>query len=192
MSDEANSSVAGPTQAELIEAAVAAGVPDELLSAAEEADFPAEAAEIALAMGRIFNLGDEEAAQTYVAPGFVDHEAPEGSPGGPDGYLATAGYMRAAFSDATWQPEDFFATADRFAVRLRFSGVHTGEFLGIPATGRSINVQHLHLYRISGGQVTEHWGGRDDLALLTQLGVFTPGAAPATAGAYAPRGESRA
>ncbi len=180
MSDQVNNE-------RVVQTAAAAGVPGELISAAREADFPVEMAEIALAMGRIFTLGDEEAARAYVAPGFVDHEAPAGSPGGPGGYLATARYMRETFSEAAWQPEDFFATADKFAVRLRFSGVHSGDFLGIPATGRRVNVQHLHLYRVSGGQVTEHWGGRDDLALLTQLGVFTAGASPATAGAYAPQ-----
>jgi predicted ester cyclase len=186
MADDVTDQASGVDEASLIAAAVAAGVPDELVTAARDADFPAGVAEIALAMGQIFNAGNAEAARTYVAPGFVDHEAPAGSPGGPEGYLATAQYMRETFAEASWQPDDFFATADKFAVRLRFSGVHVGEFLGIPPTGKRIDVQHLHLYRISGGQVIEHWGGRDDLALLTQLGAFTPGSTPATAGAYAP------
>ncbi len=174
---------------DLIKAAKDAGVPDELVqAAAQSAGLSVEVAEIALAMGRIFNLGDEEAARSYVAQDFVDHEAPAGSPGGPEGYLATARYMRDTFSDAKWQPEDFFAVGDKFAVRLRFSGRHTGEFLGVPPTGREINIQHLHLYRIANGKAAEHWGGRDDLDLLTQLGAFVvQGTAPVTAGAYAPR-----
>lgn len=167
----------------LVERTVGAGgdaVPDDV----------SKAIEIALGLGRIFNEGDEDAARTYVAAGFVDHEAPPGSPGGPEGYLATARYMRATFSDATWHPEDFFAAGDRFAVRLQFSGRQTGEFLGIPPTGRPISIQHLHLYRVENGQVVEHWGGRDDLSMLIQLGVIpAQSAAPVTAGAYAPRPE---
>lgn len=184
----------------MVDAARAAGVDDELIERTTGAgttpadDAVAVAIEIALGLGRVFNEGDEEAARKYVAPDFVDHEAPPGSPGGPEGYLATARYMRSVFSDASWHPEDFFATGDRFAVRLTFSGRQTGEFLGVPATGKTISVQHLHLYRVENGQVAEHWGGRDDLALLIQLGVLAPPqATPVTAGAYAPRaGESPA
>jgi predicted ester cyclase len=174
----------------LTDAARAAGVTEELIERATAADADAVtvAIEIALGLGSVFNAGNEEAARKYVAPDFVDHEAPPGSPGGPEGYLATARYMRTTFSDATWHPEDFFATGDRFAVRLTFSGRQTGEFLGVPPTGKHVSVQHLHLYRVENGQVAEHWGGRDDLSLLIQLGVLeAPKSAPATAGAYAPR-----
>lgn len=179
----------------LADTARAAGVAEDLIDRATGgAQAPAAdvstAIEIALGLGRVFSEGDEDAARKYVAPGFTDHEAPSGSPGGPEGYLATARYMRSTFGDARWEPEDFFASGDRFAVRLTFSGRQTGEFLGIPPTGKPVSIQHLHLYRVENGQVVEHWGGRDDLSLLIQLGaIAAPADAPATAGAYAPRPE---
>jgi predicted ester cyclase len=178
----------------LEDAAREVGAADELIERASAASATSDdvslALEIALGLGKAFNEGDEEAARKYVAPNFVDHEAPPGSPGGPEGYLATARYMRGVFTDATWHPEDFFASGDRFAVRLTFSGKQTGEFLGVPPSGRPISVQHLHMYRIANGQVVEHWGGRDDLTLLVQIGAMTvPSANPVTAGAYAPRAE---
>ena len=170
---------AGAAQ-ELVERTLSAGPTDDI----------SVAVEVAIGVGKAFNEGDEEAARKYVAPSFVDHEAPPGSPGGPEGYLATARYMRSVFTDAKWQPEDFFASGDRFAVRVTFSGKQTAEFLGIPATGKPVSVQHLHMYRIENGQVVEHWGGRDDLSLLIQIGAMTvPSANPETAGAYAPRRE---
>lgn len=174
---------------DLVSVARSAGISEDLVQATAVADFPAEAAGIALGMSMVFNGGDPAAAREYVADEFVDHEAPPGSPGGPEGYAATAAYMRSVFSAAKWEAHDFFAAGDRFAVRLTFSGRHTGEFLGIPATGKTISVQHLHIYRIANGKAVEHWGGRDDLSLLIQLGVIPPSAAtaPVTAGAYAPR-----
>src|SRR5205823_2805346 len=116
---------------------------------------------VAIGIAKVFGELDEEAARTYIAPDFVDHEASPGVAGGPDGYLSTARYMRGAFTQARWQVDDFLVagdTFDKFACRVTFSGVHTGEFLGIEPTGRPVEVQHLHFYRVQNGQAKEHWG----------------------------------
>jgi predicted ester cyclase len=141
---------------------------------------------VAIGIAKVFGELDEEAARTYIAPDFVDHEASPGVAGGPAGYLSTARYMRGAFSEARWQVDDFLVadTFDKFACRVTFSGVHTGDFLGIAPTGREVKVQHLHFYRVENGQAKEHWGARDELTLLRQIGAFTPEyATPADAGA---------
>lgn len=44
------------------------------------------------------------------------------------------------------------------------TGVHTGEFLGIAATGRTLSWREVHLFEIRGGRVAEHWM---DAALLS-------------------------
>jgi predicted ester cyclase len=150
------------------------------------ADPPAvapEVFEVALAIAKIAGELDEEAAKKYIAPDFIDHEASEGVAGGPEGYLRTLRYMRTAFSEARWQPDDFMAVGDKFATRVTFSGKHTGDFMGIPASGREVKVQHLHFYRVAGGQAVEHWGARDELTLLRQIGAFqAEHANPADAG----------
>lgn len=139
---------------------------------------------VAIGVARVFGELDEEAARTYIAPDFIDHEASDGVAGGPEGYLSTARYMRSAFSEARWQVDDFISEGDKFACRVTFSGKHTGEFMGIQPTGREVSVQHLHFYRVADGQAQEHWGARDELTLLRQLGVFNPEhATPADAGA---------
>jgi predicted ester cyclase len=135
---------------------------------------PPAVIEVAIGIARVFGELDEEAAAKYIAADFIDHEASDGVAGGPAGYLRTARYMRSAFSDARWQADDFIAVGDKFAIRVTFSGRHTGEFLGIAPTGKEINVQHLHFYRIAGGQAVEHWGARDELTLLRQIGAFAP------------------
>ena len=143
-----------------------------------------ELREVALGVGAVFSSLDEEAARRFIHPDFVDHEASEGVGGGPAGYIATARYMNSAFSEASWMPAQIFSTEDKYAMVITFSGVHTGEFMGIPATGKKVEVRHLHFFRVQDGKAIEHWGARDELTLLKQIGVFTPEyATPADAGA---------
>ena len=129
---------------------------------------------VALGVAEIFTNMDIETARKYIHPDFVDHEASEGVGGGPEGYLATAKYMNQAFSDASWKPQKIVASADgqHYTMVIKFSGVHTGEFMGIPATGKPFEIHHLHLFRVEDGKAIEHWGGRDELGLLRQIGVL--------------------
>lgn len=148
------------------------------------ADVPEELRRVAMGVGYVFSSLDAEAAERFIHPEFVDHEASPGVGGGPRGYLTTARYMNAAFTDATWMPQIIFASGDKYAMALEFSGVHSGDFMGVPATGKRVKVRHLHFFRVADGMAIEHWGARDELTLLAQLGVFNPEApTPADAGA---------
>ncbi|MFF4156678.1 ester cyclase [Streptomyces sp. NPDC001678] len=127
---------------------------------------------IALEMGKVFNDGDEEVAHRLVAEDFVDYEAPEGSPRGPQAYVNTARWMRTVWEDARWEPVDAFAKGDKACIRLIFTGRQVTDFMGVPASGKEVRVQHLHVYRIADGKVVEHWAVRDDLELFRQLGAW--------------------
>jgi len=143
-----------------------------------------EIREVAMGVGKVFTTLDRNEAEKYIHPEFVDHEASEGVGGGPEGYLATARYMNNAFSNATWMPLMILAEKDKYAMAMEFSGIHSGDFLGIPATGKKVKIRHLHFFRIQDGKAIEHWGARDELTLLAQIGVFNPEVAnPADAGA---------
>jgi predicted ester cyclase len=52
-----------------------------------------------------------------------------------------------------------------------FTGTHKGEWMGIPATGRSVSVTIFDMFRVSGGKIVEHWGLLDSGAMMEQLGV---------------------
>lgn len=77
-----------------------------------------------------------------------------------------------AFPDMQIETQDMFASDDKVAVRLRFTGTHTGEFLGHQPTGRRIDYQSYELYRIAGGKIAEEWICSDMLTILTQIGAF--------------------
>ena len=97
-----------------------------------------------------FGAGRYDLAGQMVTPDYVDHEAPPGTPPGPDGANAVLRWLRGAFADLSYEIRDAFGDGDRVAVRLITKGTHTGEFLGTPPTGRRFEIEAIHLYRIAG------------------------------------------
>jgi predicted ester cyclase len=72
--------------------------------------------------------------------------------------------------------EDLIAEGDLVAVRGRMRGEHQGTFMGMPATGKQIEMALFLTYRIAGGKIVDHWMVSDNLAMLQQLGALpTPG-----------------
>lgn len=67
--------------------------------------------------------------------------------------------------------EDLVAEDDKVVVRFTLRGVHLGEFMGIPATDKTVAVPGIIIYRIAEGKIVEHWMQMDSTTLLQQLGV---------------------
>ena len=119
-----------------------------------------------------YGEGRYELAEELVSADYVDHEAPPGTPAGPEGATAVLRWLRGAFDDLTYEVHDAFGAGDRVAMRLTTRGTHTGEFMGKPATGRPFEIEAIHIYRIENGRVAEHWAKRDDVGLARQIGLF--------------------
>ena len=81
--------------------------------------------------------------------------------------------LLAAFPDFRMDVEDVIASSDKAVARVRVTGTHKGEFMGIPATEKSAAVNLIDITRFGDdGLAHEHWGVVDQLALLQQLGVI--------------------
>jgi predicted ester cyclase len=65
--------------------------------------------------------------------------------------------------------DDVVTEGDRVAFRGTLRGTHCGEFLGVPATGRTVAVAIMDIIRVEGGLIVEHWGGPDLYDLARQL-----------------------
>ena len=76
------------------------------------------------------------------------------------------------FPDIYHTLDDVFSTDDRVAVRFVLNGTHTGSFMGIPPSGRSVSVVANVLMRIVDGRVAELLGIFDEAGLLRQIGVL--------------------
>jgi steroid delta-isomerase-like uncharacterized protein len=109
-----------------------------------------------------------------MAEDVLDHYAFPGQAPGLEGVKQGFEMFRAAFPDLQITIEDMIAEGDKVASRLRVRGTHQGEFFGIPPTGRQVSISAIHIHRIAGGKVREHWGNNDDLGLLQQFGVIPP------------------
>ncbi len=127
----------------------------------------------------IFPADDEAALAEVTSEDFVNHEAPAGTPPGLGSITYYMHMLNRAFSDQRWTIHRVLADGDIVAVHCTHSGRHTGEFFGMPATGRSFAYKQMHMIRMVDGKGTEHWAVRDDATLMRQL---TGELAVATAG----------
>ncbi len=120
----------------------------------------------------LFNRGEVDRVEEFVTPDFVNHEAWPGEDPGYEGFKLRLRRLHDAISDLRMEVHEVVAEGDLVAYRATLSGTHTGPLLGIPPTGRSFRVQHMHMLRIRDGKASEHWATRDDLGMLQQLGVI--------------------
>ncbi len=70
--------------------------------------------------------------------------------------------------------EEMVAEGERVATRKTFRGTHRGELMGIPPTGKVVEIGLIDIVRLVDGKVVESWSAADDLGLLRQLGVLPP------------------
>ena len=127
-------------------------------------------------MRRIYELisaGDIDGFGELVAEDFVEHEETPGFQPTREGVEQLFHMYRAAFPDLRMEAEDVVASGDKVVARVRATGTHQGEFMGMPATGKSIDVQVIDIFRFGDeGLAHEHWGVFDALTMMQQLGAI--------------------
>ena len=120
-----------------------------------------------------YNTNNLDALNEIVAPDFVSHSLAPGLPEGLQGGNLMHQMTMAAMSDYQVSIDDLIAEGDRVAARFTMMGTHTGaDFLGLPPSGRKINVSGISIFRIADGKIVEHWANEDALGLLQQLGAM--------------------
>jgi predicted ester cyclase len=107
--------------------------------------------------------------EKYFAPSYRRHLNATSTPLTREEQRQRATRLRVAFPDAEATLEDIFAEGDRVAYRLTIRGTHTGEFLGVAASGRSVAVSFIAIVRIADGKLVEEWGGLDQPDLIRQM-----------------------
>lgn len=115
---------------------------------------------------------DRVAFDELLARDVIDHSRPDGIEPGADGVRQQFDGFRAAFADFRAVIHDQVAEGDKVVTRKTFHGRHTGEFNGIPPTGREVTIEVIDIVRVENGQIVEHWNVVDRLGLLSQLGAI--------------------
>jgi predicted ester cyclase len=88
----------------------------------------------------VVNGGDFGAFEELVAPDFVAHSAPPGAPPTRETLRHLIEGFRAAFPDLETTEEDLVAEGDKVVYRGTIRGTHRGEFMGVPPTGKRIEI----------------------------------------------------
>ncbi|RZP01804.1 MAG: hypothetical protein EVA41_04810, partial [Flavobacteriales bacterium] len=76
------------------------------------------------------------------------------------------------FSDAEFTFIDIFGQGDKLVKHWNFKGTHDGDFFGIPATGKSLNLSGTTLILMEDGKIKREQNFFDNLDMLTQLGLM--------------------
>lgn len=117
----------------------------------------------------LFSEGRPEAADEYLAPEFVNHDPVPGLPSDGEGMKQAAALFRAAFPDWRSTVHDMVAEDDKVVERFTAGGTHEGEFMGIPGSGRRVEMDGINIFRLEGGRIVERWGVLDLAGLMHQL-----------------------
>lgn len=123
-------------------------------------------------------LGDVDAAVKAYDPNFVYHnpvvtEMPD-LPSGTDGMKMLMAGSRAAFPDMQYTVEMLVAEGDQVAVLYSWTGTHTADLGGMPATGKRVAATGAIFCRLANGRIVEQWDIDDRLSVIQQLGVPPP------------------
>ena len=134
-------------------------------------DVEAQKALVRRFIDEVFLKGDFSAVDELMTDDFISHTSgPGGS--GKDGMKETIKRVSAGLSDPSMKIEDMIVEDDRVVVRLTGHAVQTGEFMGMPPSGKSYTIGEIHIFRIRDGKVAEHWHQADFLGMMRQLGMM--------------------
>jgi predicted ester cyclase len=134
-----------------------------------------EIKQIALDFHNRINSGDVAGAAAMLAEDLVNHAAvPEAQ--GRKGFETIQGKIRTAFPDVRFNLADTLVDGDKVLLRVDVTATHKGPLSLRPgtsyaATGAAVKFEQMHVLRIAGGKIVEHWMTMDSVALYRQLGL---------------------
>jgi steroid delta-isomerase-like uncharacterized protein len=123
----------------------------------------------------VMSEGKVDVIDELCAQDYVEHDPFPGTSADLAGLKDSIGIIRSAFPDVQVSADDIIAEGDRLAVRSTLRGTHDGDFMGIPATGKKVEVAGYDIVRFEDDKAAEHWGVIDAAGLMEQLGA-APGA----------------
>ena len=124
---------------------------------------------------QVFNEHRHDLVEEFLAENIELHGS--NLPPGVEAVKQYLSSLTTGFPDHQMIVEDVVAEGDRVVARTTLIGTQLGEMLGIPATGKAVNVPAITIFRLENGKIAEGWTVSDGLGMMQQLGVI-----PATQG----------
>ena len=121
------------------------------------------------------NAQDLDSLDRLLDPNFIEHDPEPGVEPGIAGIKQMMTMFYSAFPDLHMTVNQLVAEGDIVAGHITTEGTQTGEFMGIPASGKKISITEMHMVRIANGKAVEHWGLANAMAMMQQLGAIPEG-----------------
>jgi predicted ester cyclase len=119
------------------------------------------------------NSRELDRIRDLVTDDFIDHGSPVPLPPGPDGYIAILTFVTTVLQ-VRYEVHDVVSAGDTIAIRATAHGVNAVSPDGVDVTGKPFAMKTAHFFRIRDGRLCEHWGVRDELDMLYQVGALAP------------------
>ena len=116
----------------------------------------------------VIGAGDLALLDALVVDDYEDHVALPGQVRGREGLKHRVAKIRAAFQPRH-KLHEVIVDGDRVAVHWTLSGVHSGEFLGLPPTHKPVEFDGVDIYAMRDGRMAAHWNVVDMLAFYRQV-----------------------
>ena len=118
------------------------------------------------------NTHNPDLVDRFVAENYINHNDFVA-----DGREANRQFWTAFFTglpDVSGTMEDLIISSDRVVGRFIYRGTHTGDFLGIPASGKPVEMRSIDIWRVQNGMFVEHWDELNLMQMFQQIGALPP------------------
>ena len=139
----------------------------------------------------IFNSGKYDDLGKYISDNFTDHDPDPGQKPGLAGLKESMGQFHAAFPDLKFTVKDVTSDGDLIWGHINISGTNTGSMMGMPPTGKKIDVNGVDIVKIKDGKAIERWGYYQERLMMEQMGMMPPPGGPPPAGGDMKKGDMK-
>jgi steroid delta-isomerase-like uncharacterized protein len=120
----------------------------------------------------MLNTHNADLVDQFVAENYINHNAFVA-----DGREANRQFWSGFFAglpDLSATMEDLVISGDRVVGRFVYRGTHTGDLMGIPASGNAVEMRSIDIWRLQDGMFVEHWDELNLLQMFQQMGAIPP------------------
>ena len=119
----------------------------------------------------VFNRGNVSLLDQLAVADYDEHSPFPGQPNGIEGLKARVGGLLAAF-EPVFTLHEVIGEGDKVVVYWTNTGKHSGPFMGIPPTGKTVTISGIDIHKIRDGKLAEHWHVVEELQMMQQLGLI--------------------
>jgi len=120
----------------------------------------------------MINTHNPDLVDRFVAKDYINHEDFVA-----DGREANRQFWTAFFTgmpDVMVTMEDLVISGDRVVGRFTYRGTHTGDLVGVPASGKPVEMRSIDIWRVKNGMFVEHWDELNLMQMFQQIGALPP------------------